>query len=127
MKPQTKFAAALTVLALAGCSGDKGPTNQDAVKAVEDYFTQQGREATLQRTWRFEVTDAGDLSLKCEKKPNGDHACDVSGTVTALGHLGGQPTSQEGKEMKVKMQVTFRPQGEGWQPVDVKDEGTSAG
>jgi len=127
MKREMKHAAVLTVLALAGCAGEKEPAKQDAVKAVEAYFTQQGREATLQRTWRFEVTDAGDLSLKCEKKPNGDHACDVSGTITALGHLGGQPTSQEGKEMKVKMQVTFRPQGEGWQPVDVKDEGTSAG
>lgn len=127
MKREMKLAEALTVLALAGCSGDKGATKQDAVKAVEAYFTQQGREATLQRTWRFEVTDAGDLSLKCEKKPNGDHACDVSGTITAVWHLGGQPSIQEGKEMKVKMQVTFRPQGDGWQPVDVKDEGTSAG
>jgi len=122
-----KVAVALAVLALAACGGEKGPAQQDAVKAIEAYFTQQGKEATLQGTWRFEVTDAGDLSLKCKKKPSGDHACDVSGTVTALGHLGGKPTSQEGKEMKVKMQVTFRPQGEGWQPVDVKDEGTSAG
>jgi len=127
MKQEMKLAAALTVLALTGCASEKGPAKQDAVKAIEAYFTQQGREASLRRTWRFEVTDAGDLSLNCEKKPNGDHLCDVSGTVIGMGHLGGQSTSQEGKEMKVKVQVTFRPQGEGWQPVDVKDEGTSAG
>ncbi|MGQ5314565.1 hypothetical protein ACULMH_13320 [Xanthomonas arboricola pv. corylina] len=119
--------AAAAFLTLTACSGDKGPTKEDGVKVLEGFFTEQGRQATLQGSWRFEVTDAGDLSLKCEKKPNGDHACDVSGTVTALGHLGGQPTSQEGKNMKVKMHVTFRPQGEGWQAVEVKDEGTSAG
>lgn len=120
------LALAIT-LGLSACSGEKGPSKEDAVKAVEAFYTQQGREATLQRSWRLDVKDSDGLKLDCEKKPNGDHACKVTGNVIAAGALGGQPTEAGDKPMKLKLAVTFRPQGEGWQPVEVKDEGTSAG
>ncbi|WP_254657749.1 hypothetical protein [Xanthomonas graminis] len=127
MKRVMAVAALVATLVLVGCSGDRGPSKEYAVKAVEAYFTQQGREATLQRTWQFDVTDAEDMSLKCEKKPNGDQECAVTGRVMAQGKLGGQPTTPEGRPMNLKLHVVFRPQGEGWQPVQVRDEGTSAG
>jgi len=119
--------AAAAVLTLAGCSADNGPTKEDGVKLVEGFFTEQGKQATLQRTWRMEVTDAGGLELDCDKKPNGDHECMVTGSVKALGYIGGQPTKPEPSTLKPKLRAVFRPQGEGWQPVEVRDEGTSAG
>ncbi|MEV5117992.1 hypothetical protein [Stenotrophomonas indicatrix] len=119
--------AAAAVLTLAGCSADNGPTKEDGVKLVEGFFTEQGKEATLQRTWRMEVTDAGGLELDCDKKPNGDQECMVTGSVKALGYIGGQPTKPEPSTLKPKLRAVFRPQGEGWQPVEVRDEGTSAG
>jgi hypothetical protein len=111
----------------AACSGEKGPTKEDGVRVVEGFFTEQGKQATLQRTWRMEVTDAGGLDLDCEKKPNGDQECMVAGSVKALGYIGGQPTKPEPSTLKPKLRALFRPQGEGWQVVEVKDEGTSAG
>lgn len=97
------------------------------MRAVEGYFTEQGRQATLPHTWKMEVTDPGGLELDCEKKPNGDQECLVGGSVKALGYIGGQPTKPEPGTLKPKLRAVFRPQGEGWQLVDVKDEGTSAG
>jgi hypothetical protein len=73
------------------------------------------------------VTDAGGLDLDCEKKPNGDQECMVGGSVKALGYIGGQPTKPEPSTLKPKLRALFRPQGEGWQVVEVTDEGTSAG
>ncbi|CEE84508.1 hypothetical protein LN96_14845 [Xanthomonas citri pv. citri] len=127
MKHAMIVAAAAALLTLTACSGDKGPTKEDGVKVVEGFFTEQGRQATLQRSWRFEVTDAGGLDLDCEKKPNGDQECMVGGSVKAQGSIGGQPTKPEPSTLKPKLRALFRPQGEGWQPVEVKDEGTSAG
>lgn len=121
------LSASLVALALSGCSGERAPTKEDGVKVVEGFFTEQGRQATLQRSWRFEVTDAGGMDLDCEKKPNGDQECMVGGSVKALGSIGGQPTKPEPSTLKPKLRALFRPQGEGWQVVEVKDEGTSAG
>jgi len=120
-------AAAAALLTLTACSGDKGPTKEDGVKVVEGFFTEQGRQATLQRSWRFEVTDAGGLDLDCEKKPNGDQECMVGGSVKAQGSIGGQPTKPEPSTLRPKLRALFRPQGEGWHVVEVTDEGTSAG
>jgi len=127
MKHALIVAAAAALLTLTACSGDKGPTKEDGVKVVEGFFTEQGKQATLQRTWRMEVTDAGGLDLDCEKKPNGDQECMVGGSVKALGYIGGQPTKDEPSTLKPKLRALFRPQGEGWQVVEVTDEGTSAG
>lgn len=127
MKHALIVAAAAALLTLTACSGDKGPSKEDGVKVVEGFFTEQGRQATLQRSWRFEVTDAGGLDLDCEKKPNGDQECLVAGSVKALGYIGGQPTKPEPSTLKPKLRALFRPQGEGWQVVEVTDEGTSAG
>lgn len=127
MKHALIVAAAAALLTLTACSGDKGPTKEDGVKVVEGFFTEQGRQATLQRSWRFEVTDAGGLDLDCEKKANGDQECLVSGSVKAPGYIGGQPTKEEPSALKPKLRALFRPQGEGWQVVEVTDEGTSAG
>jgi len=127
MKQAMILAAAAACLALTGCSGDKGPTKEDGVKVVEGFFTEGGKQATLQRTWKMEVTDAGGLKLDCEKKPNGDQECMIAGSVKALGYIGGQPTTDEPSTLKPKLRALFRPQGEGWQVVEVKDEGTSAG
>ncbi|MFW9437092.1 hypothetical protein ACE8C5_00385 [Xanthomonas euvesicatoria] len=127
MKHALIVAAATTLLTLTACSGDKGPTKEDGVKVVEGFFTEQGRQATLQRSWRFEVTDAGGLDLDCEKKPNGDQECMVGGSVKAQGSIDGQPTKPEPSTLKPKLRALFRPQGEGWQVVEVTDEGTSAG
>ncbi|MFI8718604.1 hypothetical protein ACIGHF_12100 [Stenotrophomonas sp. NPDC077464] len=127
MKQAMIVVAATTLLSLAACSGDKGPTKEDGVKVVEGFFTEQGKQATLQRTWKFEVTDAGGLELDCEKKPSGDQECMVGGSVKAQGSIGGQPTKDEPSTLKPKLRALFRPQGEGWQVVEVKDEGTSAG
>jgi hypothetical protein len=119
--------AAAAVLTLAGCSADNGPTREDGVKLVEGFFTEQGKQATLQHTWRMEVIDAGGLELDCDKKPNGDQECMVTGSVKALGYIGGQPTRPEPGTLKPKLRAVFRPKGDGWQPVEVRDEGTSAG
>ncbi len=127
MKHALIVAAAAALLTLTACSGDKGPTKEDGVKVVEGFFTEQGRQATLQRSWRFEVTDAGGLDLDCEKKPNGDQECMVGGSVKAQGSIGGQPTKPEPSTLKPKLRALFHPQGEGWQVVEVTDEGTSAG
>lgn len=81
MKHAMIVAAAAALLTLTACSGDKGPTKEDGVKVVEGFFTEQGRQATLQRSWRMEVTDAGGSDLDCEKKPNGDQECLISGSV----------------------------------------------
>ena len=51
----------------------------------------------------------------------------MAGSVKALGYIGGQPTKPEPSTLKPKLRALFRPQGEGWQIVEVKDEGTSAG
>jgi len=127
MKHALIVAAAAALLTLTACSGDKGPTKEDGVKVVEGFVTEQGRQATLQRSWRFEVTDAGGLDLDCEKKPNGDQECMVGGSVKAQGSIGGQPSKPEPSTLKPKLRALFRPQGEGWQVVEVTDEGTSAG
>ena len=50
MKHALIVAAAAALLTLTACSGDKGPTKEDGVKVVEGFFTEQGRQATLQRT-----------------------------------------------------------------------------
>lgn len=118
---------AAVAVGLTACGGEKGPSKEDAVKATEAYFTENGKQVMLQRTWRMEVTDAGGLDVDCEKKPNGDQECMIAGTVKGLGYLGGQPTTPQPGELKPKLRVLFRPQGEGWLPVEVKDEGTSAG
>lgn len=127
MKQAMIVAAAVALLTLTACSGGKGPTKEDGVKVVEGFFTEQGKQATLQRTWKLEVTDAGGLELDCEKKPNGDQECTVGGAVKAQGSIGGQPTKPEPGTLKPKLRAVFRPQGEGWQVVEVKDEGTSVG
>ncbi len=127
MKQAMIVVAATALLSLTACSGGKGPTKEDGVKAVEGFFTEQGKQATLQRTWKFEVTDASGLELDCEKKPNGDQECMVGGSVKAQGSIGGQPAKPEPGTLKPKLRALFRPQGEGWQVVEVKDEGTSAG
>ncbi|WP_414615570.1 hypothetical protein [Stenotrophomonas geniculata] len=127
MKHALIVAAAAAVLTLTACAGDKGPTKEDGVKVVEGFFTEQGRQATLQPSWRFEVADAGGLDLDCEKKPNGDQECMVGGSVKGQGSIGGQPTKPEPSTLKPKLRTLFRPQGEGWQVVEVTDEGTSAG
>jgi len=127
MKQAMIVAAAAALLALTACSGDNGPTKEDGVKVVEGFFTEQGKQATLQRTWKMEVTDAGGLELDCEKKPNGDQECMIGGSVKALGYIGGQPTKPEPSTLKPKLRALFRSQREGWQVVEVKDEGTSAG
>ncbi|WOP51422.1 hypothetical protein R5576_15155 [Xanthomonas euvesicatoria] len=67
------------------------------------------------------------LEIACTKLPNGDQDCRVSGNVDALGFIGGQPTTSKAKEMRLKMTMKFRPAGEGWELVDVTDDGTSAG
>ncbi len=127
MKRAMIVAAAAALLILTACSGDKGPTKEDGVKVVEGFFTEQVRQATLRRSWRFEVTDAAGLELGCQKKPNGDQECLITGAVKALGYLDGQPTKDEPSTLKPKLRALFRSQGEGWQVVEVKDEGTSAG
>jgi hypothetical protein len=117
---------AAMVLGLSACGSEPAPGKEDAVKVIEGFYTQQGREATLQRSWRFEVTNAGGLDLDCQKKPNGDQECMIAGSVKALGYIGGQPTKPEPSTLKPKLRAVFRPQGEGWQVVDVKEEGSSA-
>ena len=49
--------------------------------------------------------------------------------LSRVGHtyIGGQPTKPEPSTLKPKLRALFRPQGEGWQVVEVTDEGTSAG
>jgi len=108
MKKAMVVAAVTAFLTLTACSGDKGPTKEDGVKVVEGFFTEQGRQATLQRSWRFEVTDAGGLDLDCEKKPNGDQECMVGGSVKAQGSIGGQPTKPEPSTLKPKLRAARR-------------------
>lgn len=130
MKRQTFLrwcSGAAVAVGLSACGGQEGPSKEDAVKGVEAYFTQQGQQATLQRSWRLEVKKSDGLKLDCEKKPNGDQACAVGGTIFALGYIDGKPTTPEDKPMELNFHMTFRPHGEGWEPVEVKDEGTSAG
>ena len=114
-------------LMLAACGGHQGPSKEDAVTAVERFFTDQGQQATLQRSWRLEVKDAAGLELDCQKMPNGDQECQVTGAVEAQGVIGGQPTTPEPKEMRLNLRTRFRPAGEGWQVSEVTDEGTAAG
>lgn len=121
------FPACVLALALSACGSEPGPSQEDAVKAVERYFTEQGRQATLQRTWKLEVKDASGLEVACEKLPNGDQECQATGKVKALGYIGGQPTTPEPREMRLKMRMTFRLAGEAWELIDVADEGTAAG
>lgn len=115
------------VLGLSACGSAPAPGKEDAVKVIEGFFTEQVRQATFRRSWRFEVTDAAGLELGCQKKPNGDQECLITGAVKALGYLDGQPTKDEPSTLKPKLRALFRPQGEGWQVVEVNDEGTSAG
>lgn len=119
--------ACALALALSACGSEPEPSKEDAVKAVERYFTEQGKQATLQRTWKLEVTEANGLKLECEKQPNGDQQCHATGKVEAIGYIGGQPTTPEAREMRLKMRMTFRPAGEGWELADMVDEGTAAG
>ncbi|TKA14969.1 MULTISPECIES: hypothetical protein [Xanthomonas] len=121
------ISACFLALGLSACNAEHAPSKEDAVKAVDRFFTEQGRQATLQRTWRFEVKEASGLKISCTKLPNGDQDCRVSGIVDALGFIGGQPTTPKAKEMRLKMTMKFRPAGEGWELVDVSDNGTSAG
>jgi hypothetical protein len=114
-------------LMLAACSGHQGPSKEDAVTAVERFFTDQGQQATLQRSWRLEVKDAAGLELDCQKMPNGDQECQVTGAVEAQGVIGGQPTTPEPKEMRLNLRMRFKPAGDGWQVSEVTDEGTAAG
>lgn len=114
-------------LALSACGSEPGPSKEDAVKALERYFTEQGKQATLQRTWKLEVKDASGLKVACEKLPNGDQECRATGAVEALGFIGGQPTTPEAKVMRLQMRMKFRPAGEGWELIDMADEGTAAG
>ncbi|BBK01762.1 hypothetical protein EIQ06_15905 [Xanthomonas campestris pv. campestris] len=114
-------------LALSACGSEAAPEKEDAVKAVERFYTEQGRQATSQRTWRFEVKDASGLEIDCTKLPNGDQDCRVSGNIQGLGSIGGQPTTPKTKEMRLKMTMKFRPASEGWELVDATDNGTSAG
>ncbi|MEA9920799.1 hypothetical protein [Xanthomonas campestris] len=118
---------AAVAVGLTACGGEKEPSKEDAVKAVEAFYTQQGREVLLQRNWQFAVKNSDGLKLDCDKKPNGDQACNVTGKVIAAGSMGGQTTEAGDKPMDLKFNMTFRPHGEGWEPVEVKDEGTSAG
>ncbi|WP_329840705.1 hypothetical protein [Stenotrophomonas geniculata] len=118
--------ASVLVLILSACSSEPRPSKEDAVKAVERYFTEQGKQATLQRTWKLEVKDASGLKVACEKQPNGDQECQATRKVEAMGYIGGQPTTPEAREMRLKMRMTFRPAGEGWELVDMADEGTAA-
>lgn len=119
--------ACALALALSACGSEPMPSKEDAVKAVERYFTEQGKEATLQRTWKLEVKDASGLKVACEKLPNGDQECHAAGKVEAMGYIGGQPTTPGAREMRLKMRMTFRPAGEGWELIDMADEGTAAG
>lgn len=121
------MSACFIPLMLAACGGDLGPSKEDAVMAVERYFTEQGQQATLQRSWRLEVKDAAGLELDCEKMPNGDQECRVTGAVEAQGVIGGKPTTPGPKEMRLNLRMRFRPAGEGWQVSKVTDEGTAAG
>ncbi|ARQ89191.1 hypothetical protein [Stenotrophomonas maltophilia] len=121
------FSARVLMLTLSACGSEPAPSEEDAVKAVERFFTEQGRQATLQRSWRLEVTDANGLKLECEKQPNGGRECQATGKVEAIGYIGGQPTTPEAKEMRLKMRMTFRPAGDGWELVNMVDEGTGAG
>lgn len=114
-------------LALSACGSEPEPSKEDAVKAVERYFTEQGMQATLQRTWKLEVKDASGLKVTCEKQPNGDQECQATGKVEAMGYIGGQPTTPEAREMRLKMRMTFRPAREGWELINMADEGTAAG
>ncbi|NIJ78150.1 hypothetical protein FHT08_003270 [Xanthomonas campestris] len=129
MRGQNKvwMSACLIPLMLAACGGETGPSKEDAVTAVERFFTDQGQQATLQRSWRLEVKDAAGLELDCEKMPNGDQQCRVTGAVEAQGVIGGQPTTPRPKEMRLDLRMRFRPDGEGWRVSEVTDEGTAAG
>lgn len=117
----------LAPLLLTACGGAEGPTKEDAVGAVERFFTDQGQQATLQRSWHLEVKDAAGLELDCEKMPNGDQECRVTGTVDAQGSIGGRATTPEPKEMRLNLRMRFRPAGESWDVFAVTDEGTAAG
>lgn len=119
--------ACALALALSACGSEPEPSKEYAVKAVERYFTEQGKQATLQRTWKLEVKDASGLKVACEKLPNGDQECQATGKVEAMGYIGGQPTTPEAREMRLKMRMTFRPAGEGWELIEMADEGTAAG
>ncbi|MGY8564518.1 hypothetical protein L0938_13975 [Paracidovorax citrulli] len=119
--------ACFVPLLLSACGAGHGPTKEDAVKATEQFFTQQGQQATLQRSWRLEVKDAGGLKLDCEARPNGDQECRATGAVDAQGFIGGQATTPEAKEMRLNLQMRFRPAGEGWEVFEVTDQGTAAG
>ncbi len=121
------MSACLVPLLLSACSGAHGPSKQDAVKAVERFYTDQGQQATLQRSWRLEVKEASGLKLDCEGRPNGDQECRVTGAVDAQGVIGGQPTTPEPKEMRLNLRVRFRAAGEGWEVFEVTDQGTAAG
>lgn len=121
------MSACLIPLLLSACGGAHGPSKEDAVKAVERFYTDQGQQATLQRSWRLEVKEASGLKLDCEKMPNGDRECRVTGEVDAQGVIGGQPTTPEPKEMRLNLRMRFRPSAEGWQVSEVTDEGTAAG
>jgi hypothetical protein len=121
------IAVCLAPLALTACGGASGPTKEDAVGAVERFFTDQGQQATLQRSWRLVVKDATGLDLDCEKMPNGDQECRVTGAVDAQGVIGGQPTTPEPKEMRLNLRMRFRPAGEGWEVIEVTDQGSAAG
>ncbi|MBV6852685.1 hypothetical protein KWH45_04385 [Xanthomonas campestris pv. mirabilis] len=121
------ISACFLALGLSACGAKHAPSKEDAVKAVERFFTEKGRQATLQRTWRFEVKEASGLEIACTKLPNGDQECRISGSVDGLGFIGDQPTTPKAKEMRLKMTMKFRPAREGWELVDVTDDGTSAG
>lgn len=117
----------LAPLLLLACSGAHGPSKEDAVKAVERFYTDQGQQATLQLSWRLEVKEASGLELDCEGRPNGDQECRVTGAVDAQGVIGGQPTTAEPKEMRLNLRMRFRPAGEGWNVTEVTDQGSTAG
>ncbi len=117
----------LVPLLLSACSGAHGPSKEDAVKAVERFYTDQGQQATLQRSWRLEVTEASGLKLDCEGRPNGDQECLVTGAVDAQGSIGVRATTPEPKEMRLNLRMRFRPAGEGWEVIEVTDQGSAAG
>jgi hypothetical protein len=121
------MSACLVPLLVSACSGAHGPSKQDAVKAVERFYTDQGQQASLQRSWRLEVKDATGLDMDCEKMPNGDQECRVTGTVDAQGSIGGRTTTPEAKEMRLNLRMRFRPAGEGWNVTEVTDQGSTAG
>lgn len=121
------MSACLIPLVLSACSGTQGPSKEDAVKAVERFYTDQGQQATLQRSWRLEVKEARGLKLDCERRPNGDQECRVTGVVDAQGSVGGRATTPEPKEMRLNLRMRFRPTGETWDVFEVMDEGTAAG